>query len=81
VLKIIRGDRMFRPVQDGSDGYGRRLLFQEIVTLNEHEYRERTVGRVDPTWTEGIDGTHTYNEDEAFCVVDGRRPRRRRGGK
>ena len=74
------GPDLIRPAQDCSTRYGRAVVFQRIVAMNEHEYREETVGTMEPVWTADILGTHTYNVDDRYEVVDGVRimPRRRR---
>jgi hypothetical protein len=76
--EIIRvGDRLYRPAQDGSGAYGSAVVFRQIDELSEDDYRESTVGRIDSAWLRGNRGTHTYNRDSLYEVVDGRRLRRR----
>jgi len=53
------------------------VVFRQIDELTEDEYREHTVARIDARWLRGNRGTHTYNRDSRYEVIDGRRLRRR----
>ena len=76
--RIFRfGGAWIRPAQDCAAGYGAAVAFRAIETLTPDHYRERPIGRLEPTWQPGLSGTHTYAVDEAFEVIDGlRRPLR-----
>jgi hypothetical protein len=81
---IIRSDgRLFRPVQDGAGGYGRRVHFFEIQELTTETFREEYCGTLDPTALPDapgrLEGIHTYNRSERFEVIDGVRLERRPG--
>jgi hypothetical protein len=65
------GERLIRPSQDCSKAYGYGLVFSEVVRLTETEYEERPVARIDPGWTKGNRGTHTYTRSERFEAIDG----------
>lgn len=71
---IADGDRLIRPSQDCSSGYGYCLWFNE-VTLSESTYEERHATRLLPNAL-GIDGVHTYNRVGEWEAIDGRIPRR-----
>jgi hypothetical protein len=62
---------LVRPAQDCLVRYGRAVVMRRIVTLDEREYREETVSVLEPTWMPGLEGTHTYNRDARFEVIDG----------
>ena len=62
--------RLIRPSQDCGKAYGYALVFSEVLTLNETEYKERQISRLEPGVVEGCVGTHTYNRTEEFEVVD-----------
>ena len=62
--------RLIRPSQDCGKAYGYALVFSEVLTLNETEYEERQIGRLDPSMITGCVGIHTYNRTEQFEVVD-----------
>jgi hypothetical protein len=70
---ISRQGALFRPVQDCALGYGHAIAFNEILRLSPSEYEERPAGGLPPTWAPGLAGTHTFNFDSAFEVVDGLR--------
>ena len=70
--------KLIRPSQDCAKAYGYGLVFSEIVTLTETEYEEREVGRIDPDWLAGNQGTHTYTRSSRFEVIDGNLPQRSR---
>jgi hypothetical protein len=62
--------RLIRPSQDCGKAYGYALLFSEVLTLNETEYEERQISRLEPGVVAGCSHTHTYNRTEQFEVVD-----------
>lgn len=68
------GSRLIRPSQDCSGEYGRSFTLNEIVVLNQQEYRERPYLTV--TAPDGMIGTHTYSQLGNIEVSDGckRRP-------
>jgi hypothetical protein len=68
--------RLIRPSQDCGKAYGYALVYSEVLTLNETEYEERQIGRLDPGQITGCVGTHTYNRTEQFEVVDRTLPAR-----
>lgn len=66
-----RGGQLLRPSQDCTRGYGRGLVFNLVEVINEKEYRESRITRVDPSWLPGNVATHTYAQDEGYEAVDG----------
>jgi hypothetical protein len=76
---FTRDGRLIRPGQDSSPGYGHAITLRRIEELSEVAYREVTAGRIEPHWLAGNRGTHTYNFDEAYEVLDARRQLWRRG--
>jgi hypothetical protein len=66
-----RNGKLFRPSQDCSGHYGRRFMLNEIVTLNGDHYEERPCVTVDPIWSPGLVGTHTYTHIGQLEVIDG----------
>jgi hypothetical protein len=80
---IVRsGGRLYRPVQDGAGGYGRRVHFFEILELTTESFREEHRGTLDPDSLPDaprrLEGIHTYNRSGRFEVIDGVRIQRRR---
>jgi hypothetical protein len=71
---FLHGDAVIRPAQDGTGGYGSRLVFNAVEMLTPDEYRERAVGSLDPSWAgEHNLCVHTYTFDGRFEATDGRR--------
>jgi hypothetical protein len=75
---LFENGSIIRPAQDCSGPYGSAVVFRRIEELNRERYREVEVSRINPGWLEGNRGTHTYNRNAAYEVVDGRRFRARR---
>lgn len=69
VLEI--SGRIFRPVQDCGEKYGRRIYVNEILELNPDAYREVRLGSIEPDWENGLLGTHTYSYSDGIEVLDG----------
>jgi hypothetical protein len=67
---FIRKGRLFRPSQYGSSVYGYGFDVNEIVTLSETEYGERTVTTVRPQANYSILATHTYANRGDLTVID-----------
>ena len=69
--------KLYRPSQDCSKAYGYGFDLNEIVTLSETQYCERTVRSVRPDSMKSILATHTYASQEDLTVVDAltRRPK------
>jgi hypothetical protein len=67
---ISAGGRLIRPSQDCSRSYGGALQFNEISRLDETNYREHSIGRIEPTWTPGLTGVHMYNRVGDTEVID-----------
>jgi hypothetical protein len=64
--------RLFRPSQDCAPGYGHGLNLEEIVTLSNDRYEERTWCAVDPTALPfPAIGVHTYNRCGDLEAIDG----------
>jgi hypothetical protein len=67
------GGRVVRPAQDCSRRYGWALSFREIEVLNEDDYAEREVDRLDPADLSRARATHTYAADGRYEAIDLRR--------
>jgi hypothetical protein len=67
---FLKDGRLFRPSQDCSKTYGYGFDLNEIVTLSETEYYERTVTSVRPDPKNKIIATHTYANQGDLIVVD-----------
>ena len=56
---FIKDDKIYRPAQNCSKGYGYSLVIYEIITLNKTEYFEKITDEILPKWFPNIYGTHT----------------------
>jgi hypothetical protein len=63
--------KLIRPSQDCGKAYGYALNFSEILVLNEQQFEECPIGRIEPTWVRKNLGTHTYSRTDDFEVIDG----------
>jgi hypothetical protein len=66
-----KAGRLIRPSQDCSVSYGFALILNEIVSLTEAPYRERTLCRVDPGWLPRLEGVHSYSRAGEWEAIDG----------
>jgi hypothetical protein len=64
--------KLFRPSQDCSGEYGRSMTLNEILVLDQEQYREEPRVTVDPVWMKGLVGTHTYSRAGAVEFIDGK---------
>ncbi len=65
-----RDGKLFRPSQDCSKMYGYGFDLNEIVTLNETEYYERTASSVRPEKGKSVLAMHTYTHQGNLTVID-----------
>jgi hypothetical protein len=66
-----RKGRLYRPTQDCSIRYGYGIQVNEVTRLTPTEFEEHAVNQVLPSWAPGLLGTHTWNENSKFQVIDG----------
>lgn len=67
-------EKLFRPAQDCTGGYGAALVINEIVTLTPDAFEEHIVCRLAPDPRGPFpDGLHTLSSDGTRCFVDGKR--------
>ena len=74
---FIRDGKIIRPSQDCSVHYGYGVKLNEIITINENEYKEIEIGSIEPNWEEKVKGVHTFNCNENFTIIDAIIRRRR----
>lgn len=67
---FVRDGHIFRPAQNSSHRYGYGFNICEITKLNETEYEEHIVSRVEPKWQEDLLATHTFNYAAGLTVID-----------
>ncbi len=69
------GDRLIRPAQDCSNGYGYALNFYSILSVSQNEYKEEPIAKIYPSQIRSTvsfkpEGIHTYSIDENYEVID-----------
>lgn len=69
--------RLFRPSQDCAGGYGKAVVINEIVELDEWHYREVPRVSIPASAIRGLVTLHTYNAHGGAVVVDGQLRRAR----
>ncbi|MEH7128584.1 hypothetical protein V7103_10305 [Neobacillus drentensis] len=75
---FLDNGKFIRPSQNCSFSYGYSVKFNEIVELTEEAYSEKVISEMKPGWLKDNKGTHTYNFNEDYEVIDGRISERRR---
>ncbi len=64
------GKKIYRPSQDCSERYGKAININQIVDLSETSFREIPVSKLEASWSPKLKGTHTFNFDDNFTVID-----------
>jgi hypothetical protein len=67
---FIHDNKIYRPSQDCSGRYGRAFNLCQIITLTETAYEEILVSKVEANWNKKLKGTHTFNFDQKFTIID-----------
>ena len=67
---IEKNGKLYRPAQDCSGMYGRKMVINEIDILNEHEYKEHVVSEINSDFAEDLTGIHTLNSSKKLTVID-----------
>ena len=60
----------YRPAQDCAGGYGKGIIFNKIITLNESEYYEEEVKSIYSEFDSTIEGIHTFAQCEKLRIFD-----------
>ena len=76
---FTRDGVLVRPAQDCSRRYGEAVVLCRVDVLTPDTYRETPIGRIEPDWMPGIEGTHTSTFDSRYECLDGCRRVRRYG--
>jgi hypothetical protein len=74
---LDRSGVLVRPAQDCSVRYGYGLRFMRIARLDEGEYEEVELARLEPRWSPRYVGIHTFDQLGGLTVVDAIRRRSR----
>ncbi len=62
--------KLFRPSQDSSRGYGYGIAVNEILTINEDKFAEKTIKNLIPDWNSAVSGIHTFNHINDLSIID-----------
>ncbi|PKP18392.1 MAG: hypothetical protein CVU06_12230, partial [Bacteroidetes bacterium HGW-Bacteroidetes-22] len=72
-LFMLNG-KLYRPAQDCSVHYGRKVVINEVEVLSTIDYREKSIEQILPVDKNRFyEGIHTYNFNTSNKVVDGKR--------
>jgi hypothetical protein len=67
---FVQDGKIYRPSQDCSVRYGKGFNFNQITLLTENEYEEKLILKVEPEWNKRLKGSHTFNFDNNFTIID-----------
>lgn len=70
----FEGD-LYRPAQDCSQGYGRRIVINRVRKLTTEKFEEEEATILNPPSTLYPNGVHTLSSVEGYTLIDGRRLR------
>ena len=62
--------KMYRPSQNCIPKYGSGIKINEVLILNEKEYKEIEVQSLSPDWSNKIKGLHTINQANKLTIID-----------
>jgi hypothetical protein len=62
--------KLYRPSQDSTQYYGNKFSINEILCLNETDYKEKKITTVGPDWDNKVQATHTYNRVGKLSIID-----------
>ena len=69
--------KIYRPAQDCSNGYGYKVIVNQIITLNKMEYQEKEYHIIDPEYDSKLTGIHTFSHEKKLTMLDGKLKRRK----
>jgi hypothetical protein len=67
---FVEAGHLYRPAQDCSGEYGSAIWLHRVDFLDEQNYRETPVRRIDARWHPGATGTHTLARAGGFDAID-----------
>jgi hypothetical protein len=62
--------KLYRPSQDCSYMYGYSTSINEVLVMNEKEYKEVKVSDISPNWADDVIATHTFSYDNKLSAID-----------
>ena len=71
---FVLDNELYRPVQDSSDGYGKRIFLMKISELSKKTYKEDVVQIIETNNKQQYPhGIHTLSLYKGYAVVDGKK--------
>lgn len=74
---FVKNGILYRPSQNCSKHYGYGMNINQVLELNNDNYKEKIVDAIFPNWNSKIRSTHTINSVEKLTVIDVELKRRR----
>jgi len=65
-----RAGALYRPSQDCTPVYGRSVVVNRVDVLDDDDYREEPIGRLDPGWRKDVLRVHTLGGSGRLRVID-----------
>jgi hypothetical protein len=62
--------RLLRPSQDSGGRYGRAVVVNEVLCLDEERFDEKEVFRIEADWDRSVDRIHSLHLVDGLTVVD-----------
>ena len=75
---FARDGLLYRPAQDCTPAYGRRIVINRIDVMTASDYRETPVATIEPCGLPGVSRTHCFDATDDIAVLDIRQTRWRR---
>jgi hypothetical protein len=72
-----RAGALYRPSQDCTPVYGRSIVINRVDVLDDNDYRETPVARIEPGWRADVRRVHTLGGSGRLRVIDCSVQRRR----
>ena len=69
--------QLIRPAQDCSADYGSAIVLKRVLVLSRTDYEEETMARISSEWLPRSTGTHHFDHNTEFEVMDLRVNRRK----
>lgn len=70
-------DKLYRPSQDSSKHYGYGMKINEVIELDESNYKEVVIDSIIPNWDKTLSSTHTLNSISELTIIDAQMQRKR----
>ena len=68
---FMYNNNLYRPSQDCSSKYGRATNINQVIIMDEENYQEVTVNKIEPGWDKKITRTHSLSFSNGLTVIDG----------